>query len=186
MKMLTPDSSMVFVKYSPDIKAVAVKLPIQGKSPQTVNKLLKANISNKHLRQWKDLWTRTNYVLRNALLYLPCGCPLPIKVKEQEFVLDLIDQNPTIYLDEIQKAIMEASGDVFPLSTISDNIKNWLGLTRKVAWHVNPAQCPVKQALWLQEVADMPANYLVFVGKLHPQGFPMINNQPSANIILMP
>jgi hypothetical protein len=49
MTMLTPDSSMVFVKYSPDIKAVAVKLLIQGKSPQTVNKLLEAKISNKSL-----------------------------------------------------------------------------------------------------------------------------------------
>jgi hypothetical protein len=61
---------------------------------------------------------------------------------------------------------MEASGKFFPLSTISDDLKQRLGLTRKVAQHVNPAQCHVKRALWLQEIADMPANYLVFVGKL--------------------
>jgi hypothetical protein len=96
--MLTPDSSMVFVKYSPDIKAVAVKLLIQGKSPQTVNELLEANISNKSLRQWKDLWTQTNCVLHNASLYLPRGRPLAITVEEREFILDLIDQDPTIYL----------------------------------------------------------------------------------------
>jgi hypothetical protein len=106
------------------------------------------------------------------LLYLPRGRPLAITVEERKFVLDLIDQDPTIYLDEIQKAILEASGDFFPLSTISNDIKNCLGLTRKVAWHVNPAQCPVKQAQWLQDIADMPANYLVFVGK--PAAQPLI------------
>jgi hypothetical protein len=128
---------MVFVKYSPDIKAVAVKLLIQGKSPETINELLKTNISNKSLQQWKELWSRTNRAIHNASLYLPRGGPLAITVEEREFVLDLIDKDPTIYLNEIQKAILEASGDFFPLSTISDDIKNRLRLTRKVAQHVS-------------------------------------------------
>jgi hypothetical protein len=156
---------MVFVKYSPDIQAVAVKLLIQGKSPQTINDLIETNIPEKSLHRWKDLWTQTNKVVQHVLLYLPRGHPLAITVEERKFVLDLINQDPTIYLDEIQKAILEASGDFFPLSTISDNVKNCLGLTRKVARHVNPAQ-------WLQDIADMPANYLVFVGK--PAAQPLI------------
>jgi hypothetical protein len=39
------------VKYSLDIKAVAVKLMIQGKSPQTINKVLEMNISNESLQK---------------------------------------------------------------------------------------------------------------------------------------
>ncbi|PLW25115.1 hypothetical protein PCANC_27680 [Puccinia coronata f. sp. avenae] len=164
--ILISHSSTVFVKYSPKIKAVALKLLIQGKSLQTVNKLIETNISTKSLRQWKDLWTRTNQFMRDVLLYLPRGRPLAITVEEWKFVLDLIDKDPTIYLNKIQKAIMEASGEFFPLSTISDDLKQRLGLTRKVAWHVNSAQCHVKRALWSQEIADMPANYLVFVDEL--------------------
>jgi hypothetical protein len=55
--ILISHSSTVFVKYSPNLKAVALKLLIQGKSLQTVNKLIETNISTKSLRQWKDLWT---------------------------------------------------------------------------------------------------------------------------------
>jgi hypothetical protein len=166
LPMLMPDSSMVFVKYSTDIKAVAVKLLIQGKSPVTINELLERNISHKSLRQWMDLWTQTNQVIQDASLYLPRGRPLAITAEECKFVLDLINKDPTIYLDKIQKAIMDASGDWYPLSTISNDLKNRLGLTRKVARHVNPAQCPVKRALWSHDISNMPAEYLVFVGKL--------------------
>ncbi|PLW22748.1 hypothetical protein PCASD_03097 [Puccinia coronata f. sp. avenae] len=82
---------MVFEKYSPNIKAVAVKLLIQGKSPQTINNLIETNISKKSLCHWKDLWTQTNEVVQHVLLYLPQGRPLAITVEERKFVLDLID-----------------------------------------------------------------------------------------------
>ncbi|KNZ44644.1 hypothetical protein VP01_8969g1, partial [Puccinia sorghi] len=65
----------------------------------------------------------------------------------------------------IQKALVEASGKLFPISTIHDDLQRHLGLTRKVAQQVHPGQSSIKHAQWSMDVANMPAKFLVFVGK---------------------
>ena len=77
----------------------------------------------------------------------------------------MLGNNPTMYLDEIQQALVEALGELYPVSILHDKLRQCLGLTLKVARHVHPAQSLIKCAQWSIDIANMPAEFLVFVGK---------------------
>ncbi|WAQ89774.1 hypothetical protein PtA15_11A465 [Puccinia triticina] len=155
---------MGYVKYVAKVKTIVVKLLLQGKSRDDINAIVDENISSKSLSRWKNMFIQTHLVVRDASLYEPCGRPLAISVEEQDFILDIIGVDPTLYLDEIQKAVLESSGELYAISTIHDDLRRRLGLTLKVAQHVSPSQDSVKRARWTIRIANMPPEYLVFVG----------------------
>jgi hypothetical protein len=99
-------------------------------------------------------------------LYGQRGCPLAFSREESEFVLAALDEDPTLYLDEIQSHIFAMTGTRHPLTTISDELRLRLKITKKVARTVHPAQCPMQRAKYISRIGPLPSSHFVFVGKL--------------------
>ena len=69
--------------------------------------------------------------------------------EEVEFVLAALESEPMLYLDEIQSHIEAMTGTQHPLSTISDELKARLHITKKVARTIHPAQCEMRRAEYI-------------------------------------
>ncbi|KAG0139614.1 hypothetical protein CROQUDRAFT_101298 [Cronartium quercuum f. sp. fusiforme G11] len=54
------------------------------------------------------------------------------------------------------------TGVFVSLSTITDNLKEYLKLTQKKVQKVHPSQSPVKQAEYIDAIADLQPEMLVF------------------------
>jgi hypothetical protein len=70
-----------------------------------------------------------------------------------------------LYLDEIQVHIEAMTGVLHPLTTIYDDLRHRLLLTRKVARTVHPAQSAIRRANYICRIAHIPSEYLVFIGE---------------------
>ncbi|EHS64389.1 uncharacterized protein PGTG_22221 [Puccinia graminis f. sp. tritici CRL 75-36-700-3] len=153
---------MVYVYYLPEVKALAVKLYMRNISIEDINNLVEADILARSFRRWSDLFIATSSVVRDPALYEQRGAPLLITSEEREFILDILRGDPTLYLDEIQRALEEHSG--FPVSraTIHRDLHLRLNLTHKVARTVHPGQCPLKRAAYFCKIANFPPEFLVF------------------------
>ncbi|OAV98737.1 hypothetical protein PTTG_00729 [Puccinia triticina 1-1 BBBD Race 1] len=92
------------------------------------------------------LWRTTQDVVCDPAFYGDQGRPLFFSTEEQEFILAVLELEPTLYLDEIQSHLEIMTGERHPISTISDELRDRLNMTKKVARTVHPAQCPEKRA----------------------------------------
>ncbi|KAI7966616.1 hypothetical protein MJO29_002364 [Puccinia striiformis f. sp. tritici] len=154
---------MPFVKYTPDVKLIMVKMSLDGASRAEINRRIHLNVSADSMRRWNALYRRTREVIRDPAFYEPRGRPLVITRDESEFILDALELEPTLYLDEVQSHIDAMTGERHPISTIHNEIKFRLGLTSKKARTVHPAQCPMQRANFICDVAFIPSDHLVFL-----------------------
>ncbi|PLW57502.1 hypothetical protein PCANC_02643 [Puccinia coronata f. sp. avenae] len=159
------DIHMAFVKYNQGIKVIVVSLRRHGYSLEEINKTLDLKISDDSLRQWMNLYHQTRDVVCNPAFYVQRGRPLAFLREESKFVLAALDDNPTMYLDEIQSHIKAITGTRHPLSTISAELRIRLHLTRKIARTVHPAQSEDQRAKYFEEIGPFPSSYFVFVDK---------------------
>jgi hypothetical protein len=105
-------------------------------------------------------------VVCNPSLYKRRGRPLVVTQEESQFILDSLELEPTLYLDEIQAHLSTINGQELSLLTIHNKIKYPLLLTSKKAQTVHPSQFPMQQANYICQVAFIPSDHLVFLGKL--------------------
>ncbi|KNZ61027.1 hypothetical protein VP01_1461g5 [Puccinia sorghi] len=156
---------MVFVKYSSDIKAICVRWLLEGKTVDSINSALGCTIHPRSCARWKMLYLKTCNVVRDPATYDPCGRPPKLEREELDFVLSILESDPTLYLDEVQKLLEDATGEKVARSTIHSTIVKRLGQTRKTVHTVHPAQCPIKRAQFTIDISSFPANFLVFTDK---------------------
>lgn len=155
---------MVFVKYSADIKLIAIRLKIQGDDLDTINNRLDINISRQSLSRWMYLYLTTNSVLADPRFYEVRGAPTVLSTDERTFIKEMLEEDPTLYLDEICKGLVEQTGVTVSISTLAIEIRDRLALTRKVARTVHPNQSPLLRGLYLEEVSGIPPECLIFLG----------------------
>jgi hypothetical protein len=156
---------MLFRTYEEGVKVIVVRLRLCGKTLAEINRTIGLKISNDSLCRWMTLYQNTRDVVRDPALYKPQGRPLAFSRDEAEFVLTALDEDPTLYLDEIQSHIEAMTGTRHPLATISRKLRMRLNLTNKVARTVHPAQSEDQRAEYMCEIGPFPSSYLVFVGK---------------------
>lgn len=60
--------------------------------------------------------------------------------EEIQFIKELVMENPTLYLDEIQTNLRGAHGIQVCVQTISNNLHNCLLMSQKIFWTVHPNQ----------------------------------------------
>lgn len=96
---------------------------------------------------------------------MPIEVPLAISQDGAQMLMDILNTDPTLYIDEIQAHLEAMTGVLHPASTIKAELRARLQLTKKVARTVNPAQCPIARAAFSAQVGHIPSNYLVFIGK---------------------
>ncbi|KAG0152414.1 hypothetical protein CROQUDRAFT_649813 [Cronartium quercuum f. sp. fusiforme G11] len=96
-------------------------------------------------------------VVKSADTYQKHGQPLDFTGEECEFMADLIEADPTLYLDKICDSMYNDTGVFVSLSTIADNLTECLKLTQK--------KSPVKWAESIDAIADLQPEMLVFAGE---------------------
>ncbi|PLW39074.1 hypothetical protein PCASD_08938 [Puccinia coronata f. sp. avenae] len=101
---------MPFCKYEKGVKVIVVRLRLRGKTLAKINRTIGLKISNDSLRRWMTLYQNTRDVVRNPALYKPRGRPLAFSRDEAKFVLTALDEDLTLYLDEIQSHIEAMTG----------------------------------------------------------------------------
>ncbi|KAI7964637.1 hypothetical protein MJO29_002735 [Puccinia striiformis f. sp. tritici] len=158
----TPTTNMVFVHYDPQVKAMAVRWLNDGLSHDEVNARLNVTIHERTLRRWLDFFDRTNSVIADPATYTDRGRPFAISHEEQEFMLDILDHDPTLYLDELQDHIESMTRTHHAIATIHDDLRRRLQLSKKVALTVHPAQSAQRRAEFICEITQIPPEYLVF------------------------
>ncbi|PLW24288.1 hypothetical protein PCASD_00168 [Puccinia coronata f. sp. avenae] len=109
---------MVYVKYDRDLKVIAVKMSRRGMSLAEINAAIEKDILAHSLSQWNCLYKQTPDVVCNPAVYLPRGQPLAFTSKQQEFVLMVLEAEPTLYINKIQSHIQAMTSVQHPLWTI--------------------------------------------------------------------
>lgn len=158
---------MVFVKYSAEIKIIAIRLRLQGDNLETINDRLDIEISRQSLDRWMDLYLTKNCVLADPRFYETRGAPKILTNEERIFVKEMLEDDPTLYLDEISTKLLEQTGVNLSISALAIEIRDRLALTRKVARTVHPNQSPLLRGLYLEEVSGIPPKCLIFLGEFN-------------------
>lgn len=117
------------------------------------------------LTSWAHLYERTLAVIWDPLDYEKRGRHTKFSDEDLNFMLELIEHDPTLYLDEVQLEMYHTTDQLVSLSTIASDLQNCLRISLKKAQTVHPKQCLIKQAQYLDQVAGLPSNMLVFLGQ---------------------
>ncbi|KAI7962918.1 hypothetical protein MJO28_001012, partial [Puccinia striiformis f. sp. tritici] len=142
---------MVFVRYEPQVKAIVVRWMVRGRERADINAELGFTIHKKTMDRWLRLYESTRSVVRDPLTYRDRGRPLAISSEAREFLLDVLQHKPTLYLDELQVHLEAMTGVHHPISTIHDDLRSRLQLSRKVAMTVHPGQSAIRRANYIYE-----------------------------------
>jgi transposase len=156
---------MSFRKYSPDVKVLVIRLRLKGHSPTFINHLLGLNISDQSFVRWMKLFERTRCVVCNPDFYETRGAPRILSSEDREFISEILDADPTLYLDEMAQQLLEAKGVVISIATLAIEVRDRLAMTLKVARTVHPNQSAELRANFFQVIADIPSECLIFLGK---------------------
>ena len=90
------------------------------------------------------------------------GRPRALTMEDVDFISSLIEENPVIYLDEIQLQLEELRGVHVSLATVSRTLHN-LSLSHKKISKAALERNELLRATWLAEWGDLPAEYLVWI-----------------------
>ncbi|EGF97559.1 uncharacterized protein MELLADRAFT_58227, partial [Melampsora larici-populina 98AG31] len=154
---------MGFVAYSPQLKVIAIHKLVSGQSPQSINEELLTTISDKSFVRWNALYTHTHVVICNPATYDRRGRPTLYSDEDREFMVELINNDPCLFLDEIQEAMYNHTDLLACRQTIANDLKERLFLTVHKVAKVDPNQSSVLQARFSAAIAHIPSEYLVFL-----------------------
>ncbi|KAG0139630.1 hypothetical protein CROQUDRAFT_666210, partial [Cronartium quercuum f. sp. fusiforme G11] len=149
------------VRYSADVKVQAITLLCEV----AVKQHLQSTVNLQTITHWKQLYKSRLAVVKSADTYQKHGWPLDFTSEEHKFMADLIEADPTLYLDKICDSMYNDTGVFVSLSNIADNLKECLKLTWKKVQKVHPSQSPVKWAEYIDAIVDLQPEMLVFAGE---------------------
>lgn len=156
---------MCFIKYSVDIKKLAVQKSLDGLPLNVINHQLHRRISQDSLDRWKALYRETHSVTQDPATYEKRGRPLFFTSDELSVMLDLVTHTPSLFLDEVQRRMLDLTGKKAPLSVIHHDLHSRLGLTLLKTRRVHPLQSDTDRAAYISRVSGIPPEFLVFIGK---------------------
>ena len=115
------------------------KLSLHGWTLARINRTINRKVSRNSIAQWKSLFFCTQDAVWDPAVYQDRGRPWVFSSEESKFVLaELMNAKPALYLDKIQSHIEAMMVTHHPMSKISDHLKFWLHLTKKVAKRYTP------------------------------------------------
>jgi transposase len=152
-------------KYSADFKYAVVRAAKRGKTLDEINTSLASSVSKDSLRRWNDLYERTRAVVCDPSTYLTRGRPFELEAEDLVFITSMVTDKPTVYLDEIQRALIEEKGVSVSLKTIAKALHKRLKMSKKSIRTVNPRQDAEARAYYLSRIGCFPTSYLVFTGE---------------------
>jgi transposase len=156
---------MVFRKYTAELKFKAVLAANKGMTLGEINTQLASSISADSLTRWIKLYERTRAVVCNPSTYRTRGRPLDLDDEDLSFIKEMVIDKPTVYLDEIQKALTNQLGVTVSLATIHGTLHNRLSISKKTIRTVHPRQDELARASYISLIANIPSTCIVFTGK---------------------
>lgn len=122
-------------------------------------------VSPYSLRRWSALYKQTKEVLCDPSTYLQRGRRLALDESERMFIIDLVNNKPTIYMAEIQQLLAEYRNINISLSTIGNELYLRLNHSRKCIRKVNPRQDSDERAAYVSLISHDDIEMLVFTGE---------------------
>ena len=116
-------------------------------------------VCTKTVRRFVDLFLSTGDVTTE---HRKRGPSKKLSETEQLILLQILFENPGIYLDEIKEKLVELSGISVVVSTICVAVRE-LGLTRQKIRFIMSRRCEDERAEFLCKVMHIPASMFVFV-----------------------
>ena len=82
--------------------------------------------------------------------------------QDEDTIIELLMDNPAMYLDELQQELHQSTGTWTSISTIFRTIRR-LGFTRKMLRHIAMQQSDEKRAEFMEEMSYISANMIVWL-----------------------
>lgn len=101
----------------------------------------------------------------NPETYLTRGHSPELTPEDLQFIKDLVMDKPTLYLEEIRNSLFEANGIHVSLQTISNTLHHRLNMSQKTTQNLHPNQDNEEQAIYINQISEIPTECLVFTGK---------------------
>lgn len=155
---------MGFVAYAPATKFAVVWLSLNGHSQINICNVLGHSISCQSLNRWLALYDET-WVVQNPDEYEQRGRNMILSTENCEFMIELVRDQPGLFLSEIREQTYDSQGTLMSLQVIHNNLVNKMSITFKKADTVNIGSLFSKYA-WIERMKDVPAKSLVFTGIL--------------------
>ena len=155
---------MVFVRYSPAIKVAAIRMVIQGHSADFICNALGESISRQSFSRWLELFQQTRCVIRNPTDYERLGRPGLLTSEDIQFMIKLVEDEPSLFLDEIRERLYDYHDEapLLSIEAIHQNLVLKLSITLKKPSTVNIRKCIVAKCLYIEHMRFVPAEFLVF------------------------
>ncbi|EFP92556.1 uncharacterized protein PGTG_18554 [Puccinia graminis f. sp. tritici CRL 75-36-700-3] len=153
---------MGFVMYHPATKVAAVRMLIQGHEQSFIRTALGETISRQSFGRWMDLYQQTRCVIRNPDDYEQQGRPSLLSDSDSKFMIQLVKDEPGLFLDEIRERLYDKNGTLLCVETIHQNLVVKLSITLKKPGTINIRKCLIKKFDYIEKMCFIPAEFLVF------------------------
>jgi transposase len=167
---------MVFRRYKASTKISAVQMTLQNHSQCFIRDSLGVTVSRQSFSRWTKLFHKTQRVVCNPDEYDVRGQNVLLSAEEREFMIELVCNEPGLFLDEIQERLYNHGGTLLSMTTIQNTLVKKLCITLKKPNTVSINKSLASKYRWIAQMANMPAEFLVFTGvylfdsDLHLQG----------------
>lgn len=153
---------MAFRHYSADIKVLAVCWRLRGLPMSIIRRRLKRPISERSFRRWMTLYRHTRAVIRDPHDYEQRGRRRLLNNNDRQFMEGIIDENPSLFLDEIREKLYSAHGKMPSKSTIHLELRSRLLISLKKAAVSNVRKNIWAKLQWMHEHMNIPSHFMVF------------------------
>jgi transposase len=155
---------MVYRHYAPATKVAVVCMANQSYSRDDIRRALGEQFSNQSFRRWNYLYTLTQRVIQDPARYKQRGAIGQISADKRDFILELVQTEPGLFLDEIQERLYDESRTLLSVPAIHRNLVTKMEITLKKANTVNIRKSLRAKYAWVEKMMNVPAEYLVFTG----------------------
>jgi hypothetical protein len=104
-------------------------------------------------------------VIRDPDEYEKRGPGLVLTAEDQAFMIDLLRMEPGLFLDEMRERLYNQTDTLLSISSLHSMLVEHLEITLKKANTINIKKSLVSKYSYVQKIATIPAEFLVFSGK---------------------
>ncbi|OAV89478.1 hypothetical protein PTTG_09444 [Puccinia triticina 1-1 BBBD Race 1] len=131
---------------------------IEGHTRDFIQSTLGHQISKQSFNWWHYIYCQTKSVVRNPEEYKLLGRPRTLTTKEAAFMVQLVRDEPGLFLDELRERLYDSSGTLLIMSAVHENLVNHLSIALKKAETLNSKKCLVKKFRYIEKMQFYPAN----------------------------
>jgi hypothetical protein len=122
---------MVFQQYNASTKIATVHMSLQNHLQSFIRDALGVTVSRQSFSQWIELFHGMQRVVRNPEEYSARGRHFLLSAEDHKFMVDLVCNEPSLFLDEICERMYDNHGHLLSVSFTQQTLVNKLSITLK-------------------------------------------------------